>query len=123
VIRVATTAGIAWVGAVAVAVVVTAWLVSYGGVQLRVDAEGLHAGRARLPWRYVGPVTSCAAAETKHLLGLGADARAFLLIRPYLPCAVQVTVQDVRDPAPYWLLSTRRPHQLADCLNARGMQD
>lgn len=92
---------------------VVAWLSRYGGVRVRVDSAGLRAGRAHLPWRYVGAATPCDAAETKHLLGRGADARAHLVVRPYIPGAVHVVVDDERDPAPYWLISSRRPGVVA----------
>jgi DUF3093 family protein len=121
-IRVATTPLTAWSGALIAAVAVFAWLISYGRARVEVDVTGLRAGRARLPWRYVGAATGCDAAETKSLLGVGADARAYLLIRPYVRCSVKVTVDDIRDPAPYWLVSTRRPDQLAACLNGRDVQ-
>lgn len=101
---------------------VLAWLWVFGGVRVEVDEDGLRAGRAQLPWRYVGPASGCDPAETKRLLGPDADARAHLLIRPYLSCSVKVMVEDIRDPAPYWLVSTRRPGELAACLNARGVQ-
>jgi hypothetical protein len=45
-----------------------------------------------------------------------ADARAYLLLRPYLKRAVRIEITDPADPAPYWLLSTRRPDQLAGVL-------
>jgi Protein of unknown function (DUF3093) len=35
------------------------------------------------------------------------------VMRPYLKRAVRVTVRDDRDPAPYWLLSSRDPEHLA----------
>jgi hypothetical protein len=31
---------------------------------------------------------------------------------------VRVTVRDARDPAPYWLVSSRRPEQLAAAVTA-----
>jgi hypothetical protein len=33
-----------------------------------------------------------------------------------------VTVTDPADPAPYWLVSTRRPAELADALASAGAQ-
>ena len=45
--------------------------------------------------------------------GRDADARAYLLIRPYLQAPVRVDVRDPADPTPYWLVSTRHPEQLA----------
>jgi hypothetical protein len=49
--------------------------------------------------------------------GVDADARAFLLLRPYLKRSLKVQVLDPADPTPYWLLSTRRPAKLAEALN------
>ena len=38
------------------------------------------------------------------MAGVDADARAYLLLRPYLKRAVQVDLADPADPTPYWLL-------------------
>lgn len=122
-IFVATTASLAWWGAAVAAVAVFGWLGSYGGVRVEVDERGLRADRAHLPWRYVGPATACDAMATRRLLGVGADARAYLLIRPYIAGAVRVTVDDERDPAPYWLISTRRPDVVAARLNSADVPD
>ena len=45
-----------------------------------------------------------------------ADARAYLLLRPYRKKAVKVSLSDPADPTPYWLVSTRRPDALAAAL-------
>jgi hypothetical protein len=54
-----------------------------------------------------------------------ADARAYLLLRPYVKQSVQVPVEDPADPTPYWMLSTRRPHDLATAITeaATGTED
>ena len=62
-------------------------------------------GRARIS----GAATSAAAepldAEaTRRVAGRDADARAYLLLRPYLKRAVRVTVARPGDPTPYWLV-------------------
>lgn len=108
--------------AVALAIVVTG-LVRYGDATVSIDAGGLRAGRAYLPWRYVGAATALDAEATRRTLGVDADARAYLLTRPYVGCAVRVGVVDDLDPTPYWLISSRKPAELAACLNARVMQD
>ena len=48
--------------------------------------------------------------------GVDADARAYLLIRPYLKRSVRVELRDPRDATPYWLVSSRRPEQLVTAL-------
>ena len=49
--------------------------------------------------------------------GTGLDARAYLVIRGWVHSVVRVPITDPADPAPYWLLSTRRPTELAAAIN------
>jgi hypothetical protein len=97
-------------GAVAAGLLV--WWASW----LRVDDEVLAAGPARLPLRFVRRATALDAAGAAALRGPGADARAYVLLRPWLPRAVRVDLDDPDDPTPYWYLSTRRPDTLAAVL-------
>ena len=46
---------------------------------------------------------------SRRVVGVEADARAFLLIRPYLKESVRVWLDDPEDPTPYWVVSTRQP--------------
>jgi hypothetical protein len=89
---------------------------SYGSARILVADGELQAGRARIPTSYVGSVTPLDAEATRLIAGRDADARAYLLIRPYLKRSVRVDITDPADPTPYWLLSTRRPAQLAEAL-------
>ncbi len=93
-------------------------LLSYGSALVRVDGDGLLAGRARLPLTAIGEVSALDAPATRALLGWEADPRAYLLLRGYLTTAVRVDVADPADPTPYWLLSTRHPQRLRDALHA-----
>lgn len=105
------------------AALVCAGLQRYGDARVSTDPDGFVAGRALLPYRYVGAVETLDAAATHRVLGVDADARAYLLVRSYCRGAVKVTVNDAADPAPYWLVSTRSPATLAASLAARVMQD
>ena len=58
---------------------------------------------------HLGAAEALDAEQTRRVAGVEADARAFLLLRPYLKRAVRVEITDPADPAPYWLLGTRRP--------------
>lgn len=109
-------------GIVAGALVATA-LWRHGSVHLVVDDNGLQAGRARLPRRHVGAVTPLDEAAARAVAGVEADARALLVLRGYCRGAVKVGVDDDADPTPYWLVSTRRPDDLARCLTAKSVQD
>jgi hypothetical protein len=93
-------------------------LVSYGSARISVRDGMLTAGRARIPVTHVGPVEALDVEGTWLLAGREADARAYLLIRPYLRRSVRVDIADPADPTPYWLLGTRHPDQLAAALSA-----
>jgi hypothetical protein len=114
---------VALVAALVAAGLVMAGLTRYGAVRVATDPDGFSAGRALLPYRYVGTVEALDADATRQALGIDADARAYLLVRAYCRGAVKVAVADRADPAPYWLVSTRHPAALAASLGARAMQD
>ena len=83
-----------------------------------LDGE-LRAGRARIALEHLGPAQSLDVAATRATMGAQADARAFLVMRPYLSRAVLVPVTDPADPTPYWLVGSRHPDALAAAINAR----
>jgi DUF3093 family protein len=95
-------------------------LLGYSSARVEVSPEGFRAGRALLPWAACGGVSALDAEEFRRLRGTGADARAYLVLRPYLDRAVRVDVRDSADPTPYWLVATRHPQQLAEAL-AEGL--
>jgi hypothetical protein len=107
-----------WAATVLATTIGAGLLVSYGSARLEVTPQALRAGRARLEWACCGPATALDAEETRRLHGVDADPRAYLLVRPYIPAAVRVEVDDPADPTPYWMLSTREPRRLAESINA-----
>jgi hypothetical protein len=94
-----------------------ACLRSYGGARIVVGDGWFRAGRARIETTYVGTAEPLDAEQTRRISGPEADARAFLMLRPYLKQSVRVEITDPADPAPYWLVSSRHPRALAGALN------
>lgn len=76
------------------------------------------AGRARIARAYLGKARPLVGAEARAALGPGLDARAWILLRAWVPDLVRIEITDTRDATPYWLVSTRRPEQLARAINA-----
>lgn len=109
---------VAWIVTAVAMALLTAGLVTYGSARLEVGTEGFRAGRARIGSQHLGAAEALDAERTRRVSGPEADARAYLLLRPYLKRAVRVEITDPADPAPYWLVSSRRPEQLAESLNA-----
>ncbi|CAA9321611.1 MAG: hypothetical protein AVDCRST_MAG61-2349 [uncultured Friedmanniella sp.] len=85
-------------------------------VAIEVDDRELRVGRAVIerPWIESCLALDAPAAEVRA--GVQADARAHLVLRPYIATAVEVVLRDPADPVPYWLVSTRRPARLAAAL-------
>ena len=107
---------VAWsVTAVALALMVTLF-VGYGRPLVSVDGTTFRAGRAHVPLDLVGEVTALDADGVRRQAGVDADARAYLLLRPYLKRAVRVDIVDPDDPTPYWLVSCRRPEDLVSAV-------
>jgi hypothetical protein len=108
----------AW-SATAVVVVVTFGLMAWlGSVRVAVRDGTLYAGPAHISLDLLGRAEALDAEETRRVHGVDADARAFLLTRPYLKRSVKVVVEDPADRTPYWLLSTRHPRELAAALSS-----
>ena len=99
-----------------IAALVAAGFLRYGAIRVQVADGELRAGRAHLPLGYVGAVTPLDTEQTRLLAGRDANARAYLAMRPYVKRSVRIDVNDPQDPTPYWLVSTRRPKQLAAAL-------
>jgi hypothetical protein len=104
-----------------IAVVVTAvaeLLVVLGSPVLSVADGVLTAGRARIPVALTGATEAFRGRAATEARGPQLDARAFTLFRGWVDPVVRVHLTDPDDPAPYWLLSTRRPEELRAALAA-----
>lgn len=105
------TVGLAlWWGSVAVL-----WIMS---PRVTLGAEGFRAGRAMIEPRYIGSVWTARDQEARAEKGTRLDARAWLVMVPWITPVVKIEITDRDDPTPYWLVSSRRPDALRDALLA-----
>jgi hypothetical protein len=95
---------------------VVATFLGYGAARVSVRDGVFTAGAAQIPVTFLREPAALSPEATRLMAGREADARAYLLVRPYLPCAVRVDVNDPDDPTPYWLVCTRHPRRLAVAL-------
>jgi hypothetical protein len=109
---------LAWVFSGIALALLAVLLLSYGSPHVSVRDGYFRAGRARIEAVHLGTVAALDAEETRRVAGPEADARAYLLLRPYLKRAVRVEITDPADPAPYWLVSSRHPDRLAQAVRA-----
>jgi len=113
---VALPAWIAWVASAALLAGIYGIFGWLGSAQVQVRDGMLCAGLARIPLSQVGAAEALDKDATRRVHGVEADARAFLVTRPYISRAVKVAIDDPADPTPYWLISSRHPRQLAAAL-------
>ena len=102
-------------------------IVLFGGVVAIATASApvievsngmLRAGSARVPLSFVGDVLVARGADARHERGPGLDARAHLVLRPDIDPIARIALTDPEDPAPYWVVSSRRPEELAAAIAA-----
>jgi hypothetical protein len=114
-VPVSTAAGVAVGGA---AFAVAGALLLRAAALIEVTPTVLRAGPASIPVGLLGapiPLDRDAAARRR---GVAADPAAWMLLRGWIPTAVEVAVVDPADDTPYWFVSTRHPDRLCAALRA-----
>lgn len=114
---------LAWGITIALVALFAVMMLAYGSPRIVVSDGILRAGNARIEAGYLGTAVALDAEQARLTAGRDADARAYLLLRPYLKLAVRVEITDPADPAPYWLLSTRHPKSLAKAIRSLAAAD
>jgi hypothetical protein len=103
---------------IALAGLTIALFVGYGRAEITIDGDRLRAGTAAIEVQYLETPEVLDEEQTRRALGVEADARAYLLVRPYLDESVRVPLADPSDPTPYWLIMTRDARRLAGAIDA-----
>jgi uncharacterized membrane protein len=112
------------VGAVGVAVTL---FVTAPRIEVTTDPPGdqgdaddpgptLRAGAAAIGVRHLAEPVELEEAGMRAVIGPKADARSYVLHRSWVRRGIAVVVSDDRDPAPMWVITSRRPHDLADAV-------
>jgi len=112
------TRGLAWVPYAVLLPVTAAGLVALGRVVVRVDGGELHVDDAHIPVSFVTEVNVLDARAKAALMGPAARPYAFVVQRPWIAGGVRVVIDDPADPTPYWVVSSRRPADLAAAIVA-----
>ena len=92
--------------------VCVAFLIALGLGTVEVRDGSLRAGKAALPLTTVTEVVTLDENQTTRLRGPRADPAAYLYSRPFLKESVYLAVAP-SGAAPYWLIGTRHPAELA----------
>ncbi|HJQ88972.1 MAG TPA: DUF3093 domain-containing protein [Propionibacteriaceae bacterium] len=116
-VAVGTYLGPAWgLGTSIATLLVAASIFGSAAILISVDEQEIRVGRASIEHAYIATCRALDAEQTRRRTGVEADARAHLVLRPYIKTTVEITLDDPEDPVPYWLVSTRHPQRLAAAL-------
>ena len=100
--------------ALAVATTLFAALVAMSSWRISASPQGLRVRSTTVPLTDITGAESLDINQARALAGPEADARALLALKSGLP-AVKVSLVGAY---PYWLISSRRPDELATTINA-----
>ena len=104
------------VGGVITVVVVAAMIALSPVIEVR---DGwLHAGRAKIELRFLGEPEALTDEAARAARGPELDPRSWMLVRPGIDGIVRIPLEDPRDPAPMWVLSSRTPDRLSAVIRA-----
>ena len=98
-----------------------ALLIAMGLATIEVRDGTLRAGKDALPLTTVSEVVTLDQNQTMRLRGPRADPAAHLYSRPFLKESVYLAVAPP-GPAPYWLIGTRHPAELAAAVDRCRLQ-
>ena len=101
--------------------VCVALLIAIGLATVEVRDGSLRAGKAALPLTSVTEVVTLDENQTTRLRGPRADPAAHLYSRPFLKESVYLAVAP-SGTAPYWLIGTRHPAELAAAVDRCRLQ-
>jgi predicted membrane metal-binding protein len=92
-------------------------LVLSGRTRVKVEDGVLSAGKSDLPLNTVTSIQPLDRERTRMQLGPQADPASHTVVRGWIGPSVMVRLSNP-DPVPYWLVSTRRPEELAAAIKA-----
>jgi hypothetical protein len=99
------------------------WLASTGVLwffapTIGINEKELRAGKARIDLRFISNMEIYRHTDATAQRGTQLDARAWLVLRPWVDPVVKISLNDPQDPTPYWLVSSRTPEKLVDAWRA-----
>ena len=106
--------------AVGLVLVLSIWVGLYFSAPvIHVGSSNLTVGRANIPRNLLGNIEEIAKDQIFSERGPNLDPAAYKVFQGTVKTAIKITVHDSKDPTPYWIISTRKPAQLAKLLEAK----
>jgi len=98
---------------ITIAVLVSIW---FAAPVIEVDETGFAVGETLLPLSAIGGYEVVPKERAFVERGSNLDPGAYVRFQLSVNTLIKLQVVDPDDRTPYWLIATRRPEQIADCL-------
>ena len=85
---------------------------------IKVGKTSLSIGAARIPRALLGKIDVIEKDQIFIERGPKLDPAAYKVFQGTVKTALKIAIKDSNDPTPYWIISTRKPAQLATVLKA-----
>lgn len=106
---------IGWIFGLGMAFVVWALQIAFAPM-IQLTQKSLTVGNATIERKHLGKAKVIPKKDAFIELGPGLNARAFVKVQSSVRTLVRVEITDAKDPAPYWLFSTRAAEKLVKLL-------
>lgn len=85
---------------------------------IRVRKQFLSVGTATIPRALLGKISEIPKEQIFHERGPALDPASYKVFQGTVKTAIKIVIKDPEDPTPYWIISTRKPTELATVLKA-----
>jgi hypothetical protein len=102
-----------------VLVVAIWWAMFFLSPVIRVREKSLSVGVVSIPRSLLGRIEVIAKDQIFQERGPKLEPAAFKVFQGTVKTAVKIEISDPSDPTPYWIISTRKPIQLASALESK----
>ena len=85
---------------------------------IKVSKTTFTVGQASIPRALLGKIDEIEKDQIFQERGPKLDPAAYKVFQGTVKTALKIAIKDSSDPAPYWIISTRKPAQLATVLKA-----
>lgn len=95
------------------------WALFFLAPVIKVGMTTLSVGRASIPRALLGKIEEISKQNIFEERGPKLDPASYKVFQGTVKTAVKIHLKDPADPTPYWIVSTRKPSQLATVLKAK----
>jgi hypothetical protein len=92
------------------------WIYSATALAIEVDNKELRVGKAHINLTLIGDCIDLNNEAIRRVRTRDANPQAFLAIRFWAPKGIQLTINDTKDPTPYWLISSNAGAELIQAI-------